>query len=74
MNKTIKGEWLNFFIGSFLGAVFAFDNENRPIAIAGSAGESDDGMRRCSASIYKDNDYATNFNVQPRHEWRGFSK
>ena len=35
---------------------------------------SDDGIRRCSASIYKDNDNSSHFTQQPKKEWRGYSK
>ena len=35
----IKSEKIYFFIGSFLGGVFLFNEDNKPLGIAGSAGE-----------------------------------
>ena len=52
MIKSFKqGETIKFFIGSFLGGVFVFDKAYQLIAVAGSAGQSQEEKIRCSGSV-----------------------
>ena len=52
MIKSFKqGETIKFFIGSFLGGVFVFDKAYQLIAVAGSAGQSQEEKIRCSGLV-----------------------
>ena len=52
MIKSFKqGETIKFFIGSFLGGVFVFDKAYQLIAVAGSAGQSQEEKIRCSGPV-----------------------